>query len=239
YNSGLFAVSDSERGLAFVNWWKDLTGRHAIDNPPEGMFVDQRFLDAAPALFPECHILRDPAFNVAWFNLHERRVTSSSQGWLVNGRRLALFHFTFCDLDRPGFRDGIAPNVFEEQPDLRELLLEYGSQLKVNGNDACRRWPYTYATFRDGTRIRDETRREFRRQLIAKDWAPHEVDESHWQAWQRELENSDRREAVHQALASSAFLRGLSRVIYKLGVLRKASIGGSAPRGTSGRLASN
>ena len=50
-------------------------------------------MDLAPGLFESVHVLTDPAYNVAYWNLHGRCVTVDGCPW-VNGCPLVFFHFS-------------------------------------------------------------------------------------------------------------------------------------------------
>ena len=39
-------------------------------------------------------VVRDPEYNVAWWNLSTRTVSWDGSGYLVNGRPLGFFHFS-------------------------------------------------------------------------------------------------------------------------------------------------
>ena len=52
------------------------------------MFTDQRWADFVPCFF-EHHILKDPGYNVAYWNLHARRLTADGGGYVVDGEPLA------------------------------------------------------------------------------------------------------------------------------------------------------
>jgi hypothetical protein len=41
-------------------------------NPSQGMHVDQNWVNFAPGMQDGVFILRDPAYNIAYWNLHER-----------------------------------------------------------------------------------------------------------------------------------------------------------------------
>jgi GT2 family glycosyltransferase len=67
YNLGFLALS-AEEGKRFLPWWRERLRRDCLNDPPQGLFVDQRWIDVAPALF-EPEILKDPGYNVAYWNL--------------------------------------------------------------------------------------------------------------------------------------------------------------------------
>lgn len=72
FNLGFFGIRKSKQAECFLNWW----GRHILRQlslqPSDGLFLDQRWLDLAPAVFPDLKVLRSKPYNVAFWNLHER-----------------------------------------------------------------------------------------------------------------------------------------------------------------------
>lgn len=103
YNLGFIGVRSDAH--AFINWWCDRLRFDCISDSARGLFVDQKWIDWAPALF-EVGILKDPTLNVAYWNIHERDLemlpgSDSNSVYAVNGAPLTFFHFSGFDLDRP------------------------------------------------------------------------------------------------------------------------------------------
>lgn len=46
--------------------------------PDEGIFYEQTWLSALPFIFHDVHILKNPGFNLAYFNIHEREIVDYS-----------------------------------------------------------------------------------------------------------------------------------------------------------------
>jgi hypothetical protein len=85
-NGGLLAVRDRPAGHAFVRWWRDRLRDHCRLATAEGMFYDQRWLDLVPGLFGDVALLRDPAYDTAWWNAAQRSAAGCR-----------LFHFSGFD----------------------------------------------------------------------------------------------------------------------------------------------
>lgn len=95
YNLGFIAINNSEESLKFANWWADRLLNYCFDDIPNGLFTDQRWCDHVPVFFDGVYILKDPGFNVASWNLSNRKLAYSSDGTLmVNGHPLCFYHFT-------------------------------------------------------------------------------------------------------------------------------------------------
>lgn len=75
FNSGFIGFSGCV-GVAAANWLKDRTLDYCVVEPEEGLFVDQKWLDLAPALFNDVYIIRDPSYNVAYWNIERRGISN-------------------------------------------------------------------------------------------------------------------------------------------------------------------
>lgn len=104
YNLGLFAVKDNDEARRLLSWW----GRHleaeCFLDYDRGLATDQKWANLMPALFAGVATLRDPGYDVAFWNIHERPLSVATGRFLVRGSSpLKVFHFSgydFRDLDR-------------------------------------------------------------------------------------------------------------------------------------------
>src|SRR5438105_4745546 len=170
YNLGFLAVGPQAR--PFLSWWGQRLRRDCIVSVEEGLFVDQRLLDALPAYF-EHTILRDPACDVAYWNLHERTVRWTGSGYVVNGTPLRFFHFSGFDPRRPEVlskHQGDRPRIdLARAPDLARLCREYAAKLIAAGYREAASQPYGYARSAAGLPLDRRMRRLYREALIAAD----------------------------------------------------------------------
>jgi glycosyltransferase involved in cell wall biosynthesis/2-polyprenyl-3-methyl-5-hydroxy-6-metoxy-1,4-benzoquinol methylase len=165
YNLGFIALSRSGRWKDFLQWWQHKVYSGCVVEPENGLFVDQRWIDLAPGLFPGICILNDPGYNVAYWNFKGRDLQAGPEGYTVNGSPLAFFHFS-------GFMyDNIAA-VSKHQnryrlADLNEqyqaLFRDYHRRLREAGYEQTRCWPYAYGFFSDGVPVTPPLRRCLRR----------------------------------------------------------------------------
>lgn len=168
FNGGLFAVSPSPLAAAFLSWW----GRQLAEpvNISADWNHDQGWLALVPSLFPDYGLLRHPGYNVAFWNLHERDITTAADGTLLaNGLPLALFHFSYFD---PAMPDRLTGRMQTNFPDpnvpVLALLARYAALLHECGRAECRRWPYGYGAFTDGTPVTPAHRRYFKQRLFGQ-----------------------------------------------------------------------
>jgi len=98
YNLGFLGVRRTPQGMKFLDWWSSRLYHFCQDDIPGGLFTDQRWVDLAPCFFDEVVILRDPAFNVATWNLTHRVAEGSLEtGIRINGKPLGFYHFSGFD----------------------------------------------------------------------------------------------------------------------------------------------
>ena len=163
YNAGFVGVGPEAR--PFLEWWWQRLERRCLAAPERGLFVDQRWLDAAPGLF-DCHVLKEVTVNVAYWNLASRRVTASAEGYLVNGEPLTFFHFSGYNPQRPWLLSrhaGLAPRaLLSESPALRRLCDEYRSALLEAGYTEASRVPFDQHTLPGGLVLDERARRLYR-----------------------------------------------------------------------------
>jgi len=162
YNLGFIGIHDTETSRRFLSWWQDRIYDRCINDQAAGMFVDQRWIDLVPGLFKDVHILTEPGYNVAYWNLHERRVRIGSE-ITVNEKPLYFFHFSGINLKD---LDAISryQNRFSlaDLGDTATLFARYRDALLAAGHEKCSTWRYAFGSYDDGTPIRDEDREAYR-----------------------------------------------------------------------------
>jgi len=164
YNAGFLALRVSDVALEFLAWWKQLCQRMCVVRPEVGLFVDQCWLDLVPALFGDVGIVRDPGWNVAYWNLPVRALNRDAAGRLLaNGRPLVFFHFSGFDPDQPTALSRYAPGLeFVSVAVVGELVAEYLGRLEAARRHECEAWGYAFATLSDGTAIQPRWREAVR-----------------------------------------------------------------------------
>ncbi|HEX9986049.1 MAG TPA: glycosyltransferase [Thermoanaerobaculia bacterium] len=177
YNLGFLALS-AEAAKAFLPWWRERLRRDCLNDPAHGLFVDQRWIDFAPAFF-QSEILKDPGYNVAYWNLPHRVLTRDGDRILVNGQPLRFVHYSGFSprarhllskhqLDSPRIR-------LSEVPLLAELCRRYAERLEEAGFAACVTLPYGFATTAAGLPLDARARRVLHRTYVQDEAAERAV----------------------------------------------------------------
>jgi hypothetical protein len=137
YNLGFIATSRSDETSEFLRWWmlrlRDHCA-HRTDIP--GTFFDQNWVMLAGIYFTKFYVEKNPGYNLAWWNLFERKVSIGKSGYVVNGNTPLVFvHFSAY---KPEHDDHIAwrvqkPMGFDYHPELKPLFDDYKKSLLDRG----------------------------------------------------------------------------------------------------------
>jgi glycosyltransferase involved in cell wall biosynthesis len=156
YNLGFIGVRDTAETRRFLAWWSDRLERYCVNQVEKGLFVDQKWIDLVPGMFPATRILRDRGLNVAYWNLHARALFETADGALClrSGEPLLFFHFSGFDASKPNTLSRHQDRVdVAMMPALERLLGAYADRLAHFDHARRRREPYAHARFSDGTRV--------------------------------------------------------------------------------------
>ncbi len=108
YNLGFMAVEKTDETVALLQWWARRLERLCINDQRNGIFVDQKWIDLWPAYCEGVKVLRDPAYNVAYWNLDQRTLSLVSDRFVVDDAPLVFFHFS-----------GLVPGIAASFPSIK------------------------------------------------------------------------------------------------------------------------
>ena len=166
YNCGFVAINAAHpQSAALIHWWSRKLEFDCFVDLEVGLFTDQKWMDMAPALFPDVAILRHDGYNVAYWNLVSRPVARASDGgYTANGVPLVFAHFSGVNLGEPDIYSK-HQNRFDAAGigGLRPLYDEYLGKLRDNGHLQHATKPYAYGRFADGEKIAPALRRAYHR----------------------------------------------------------------------------
>jgi hypothetical protein len=154
FNLGFIGLRNDPTAKAFVDWWKDRLVYECRIDLCNGLFVDQHWVNFAPVYYDNVLIDRHPGYNVAYWNMHERYLSTDTDGeWRVNQTEfLQFFHYSGYNPNRPdevskyqtrySLADSETPG--KERPDAKPLFDLYRNRLLTNHNDLYRQYPCVY-----------------------------------------------------------------------------------------------
>jgi hypothetical protein len=150
YNLGFLGLRLDVRTTEFVDWWCDRLDRYCFVDLANGMFVDQSWMDFAPTYLESVAIMRDPIYNIAYWNLPHRHPVQVADHWQVDGRRMGFFHFSGVDLDDlyqiSRHQDRVDLGA---RPELRPLFEGYRDCVRQSGQHVYRKSPYHFDRFKN------------------------------------------------------------------------------------------
>lgn len=159
FNLGFVAIRTHGEGARFARWWAERLLKYCHDDPAKGLFVDQKWCDHVPVFFDHVHILKDPGYNVASWNVNQRRITMGADGEvLANGAPLRFWHFT--KLGPLG--DTMTQRYARDQIVVYELWRWYRAQVAAATSPQVPERYWAFGQFADGTPIPREARLLYR-----------------------------------------------------------------------------
>lgn len=146
YNLGFVAFSRSEENDRFIAWWEEKLRYECLIDLCNGLFVDQNWMNFLPVFVPNTHIERNPGYNAAYWNLHERTFEKHNDHWYVNNDNpLIFFHYSGYDPAKPDVLSKYQDRFeLAQRPDLTALFTLYKNSLINNGNAYYRKFPCAY-----------------------------------------------------------------------------------------------
>ena len=144
YNLGFCSVRPSAR--PFLDWWAERLQFECLNDHLRGYFTDQKIIDMS-SVMAHVQLIRDPGLNVAYWNLHERKIVGAADEWSVRvgdvESPLYFFHFS-------GFRrdHGVRLSVHSSRHVVgtsvpREFVRQYERRLHDDEEDT--EYPYVFS----------------------------------------------------------------------------------------------
>ena len=146
FNAGFMGLKNDETGKAFLKWWTSRMVDQCYEKPKLGWVVDQNWLNLVPVYFKNVEVIEHRGCNVAYWNLHERRLEKKGNEYFVNETEpLLFFHFS-------GYNIAMTDNISRHQnrynmnefPVVKELFDHYHQRLIKNGHAEMLKLPCYY-----------------------------------------------------------------------------------------------
>jgi glycosyltransferase involved in cell wall biosynthesis len=156
YNLGFLAVSDTPPTRTFLDWWQKRLYHYCTVEPEKGLFTDQRWVNFAPVMFDGVFILRDPSYNLAYWNLHS---CAPGFSWrdgkpYLYDQPVVFFHFSGFAVENIEIISRHQNRfTLADLPQLRPLFEHYRNRLLVEGHPQARKWNYAFDFFDNGIPI--------------------------------------------------------------------------------------
>lgn len=161
YNSGFLALRRCAGVERFVDWFVTRL-RTLCFFMEHDVNCDQLWMNFYPQLFPELRSWTHRGANVAYWNIHERRVVRAGDRFLADGEPLLFAHYSRWQIAQPRDFGWGRPLAAGSDPEAVAALGErYRDELVAADVGRCRSWPYGHARFRTGRAITKAMRRAY------------------------------------------------------------------------------
>ncbi len=145
YNLGFIGLRNNATVIKVLEWWGRRMVNECVIDLEHGLFVDQKWADLLPAFIDKLTILHHPGYNVAYWNIYNRKVTLNKGKWYSNNEPLRFFHFSGNKLDDPNKLSRHAPSYNRDNiGDVKYLVDTYREQVFGNGYEKYIREKYSF-----------------------------------------------------------------------------------------------
>ena len=160
YNLGFLALSDTDSTRKLIKWWKERLLRYCRIDFANSMFVDQKWMELIPGFFEDVFILRDPTYNIAYWNMHYRKVYLEKENILINGRQAHFLHFSGFNPDKPKAISKHQDRFrFGDLKEMKPVFELYKNKLISYGHNNSKNWPCIFEYFDNQIKIPDIVRK--------------------------------------------------------------------------------
>jgi hypothetical protein len=132
YNLGFIALKKNSNTQAFIDWWKGRLRENCIIDTSNGIFVDQLPINFVPIYFDNVYVSKNMGLNMAYWNLHERKINEENGVFYVNETPLVFFHFSSFVANGNAISKIVKYYTFENRPDLLPLAKIYAEEMTKN-----------------------------------------------------------------------------------------------------------
>jgi hypothetical protein len=161
HNLGWYAIGNSKESEEFLDWMEGIVKKISYTEPRMGLFTDQKQQDLAFSLFDNGLLLKDLGCNMAYWNLHERKLTKKDGKFYVNDKTpLTFFHFSGLDLYSDS-EIAAYQNRYDlsNRPDLVEIFAQYRKEMLEKGYEKYIKLPYSFNYYSNGEKITSMARK--------------------------------------------------------------------------------
>lgn len=157
YNLGFLGLVAGDDAHKLLVWWQEMLSSNCIIDTTRGLFVDQKWFDLVPCYFDNVYVMRSLAYNIAYWNLHERTLLMRDDALLVQEscEPVAFIHFSSIDIKNPGRLSKYLPpgSCHVDRPDVQDIYRHYVEQLLKHGYEKYSRLTYGYNHYSNGDGI--------------------------------------------------------------------------------------
>jgi glycosyltransferase involved in cell wall biosynthesis len=169
FNLGFIAIKNSPQTYEFLTWWKEKLTFDCISDVENNLFTDQRWIDFVPSYF-DFSIIRNYGYNVAYWNLHERKLSKIDGVIKASSDELRFFHFSGYKPNKPWVLSShVSENprvVISSSSTLMQLTQNYGRLVTDHGWKINSSLEYGYSNLNEQLKFTPGIRKRYRQEVI-------------------------------------------------------------------------
>lgn len=135
FNLGFLALNYNQRTESIIGWWAHHMREHGHSNSVNGEFYDQKIMNFLPVFSDKVLIEKHPGYNVAGWNIHERRISKNDNAYFVNGEPLIFYHYSGLKSASSGLISGYNHLTTDSDPAIVEILDLYRNAMMQNRHE--------------------------------------------------------------------------------------------------------
>ena len=162
YDLGCIGISASSEVRELLRWWREVLVAHL--SPMEGRpyLIEQRLAAAIPSFLEKTVTLRDPAYNMAYWNVFQRKLEYEEGVWMTDSGELKFFHFSgVCHQDLTSvspYQNRVSAPVGSP---LHRLVSAYCEKIPIQSWATFLGHPYSFAFYSNGEPVTLDERNIF------------------------------------------------------------------------------
>lgn len=162
FNMGFLGVRNSSESRELMTWWQAVCVNQCLFEHDHRFFADQFWATVFPSFIEKICILRDPAYNMAHWNVFQRKLELVDSKWQTESGELKFYHFSGLDKDEPtkvsAHQNRVSAPVGS---DLYKLLVHYIESVRAQEWNLFKGEPYSFGQYANGQVISRDERRKF------------------------------------------------------------------------------
>lgn len=173
YNAGMFGLTVAPDNEQFISQWAELVTAPGAFLSDLGLQHEQQFFNWLVNLADRVKVIKDKAYNVAYWNLHDRSLRYAGWDlpeqkqlpfWQVDGQPLVAFHFSGFSMEAP-YRLSAHDSRYNLYvlPSVTKLIEFYLDKLFEHGALEAPETGYRYDRFPSGLSITPNIREIFKK----------------------------------------------------------------------------
>ena len=192
FNFGFVGLSNTESAKKFIHWWGDRLCIYGFVEPQASMHFDQNWGHFIPVFFEhdDYIVIRDPAYNVAYWNLHYTGKGLHLKEGLPHLQKatgetepVVFMHFSGMSLLEEFDLEGISRHqsrfTIQDFPSLEGIIQAYMGMLESNDALSYRAIPYGFNYFFNGIKI-ERWMRMLYAEMVYQDFVSRRKSSQFW-----------------------------------------------------------